>query len=402
MQQDSNSDLETKMIKVGDHNICVQIAGRSLISAGIPPVIFENGLGQSIESWGSLLERVAEFAPVIAYDRPGIGESEPSQFEPSPTNVTTLLHNAIESIGVEPPFILVGFSLGGLYVRMFVSTYPEEIAGVVYIDPVDFTEKKQDSLQVFVDMGLDIKALNEYEGVLEKFIRNSQDDQSIAEWEQIRLLQDDSFSIFNLITPPSAISQVVLASTKEASPLGEYTFDFQRWAKLSKQRRISRLMEWATSHEEGHFVATPSSPHKIHSDDPDLVVWAIRRVLFPDLSKRLMELLQEVGGDAFISEYHELKTTYPQDAFGEDLLNYIGYRFLFDKKPQKAIIAFKLNVAEFPDASNPYDSLAEGYMIFGNNELAILNYQRSLDLDPKNRNAENKLKELHTLQRNAT
>lgn len=393
-QNNSSSDPETKMLTVGDHNIRVLIAGKQFLSAGVPTVVFENGLGGSIEGWGSLLARVAEFAPVIAYDRPGIGESKPSEFEPSPANVAALLHNILELIGVDPPFILVGFSLGGPYARMFASTYPEETAGVVYIDPMDFTKTKQDSLQVFADIGLGPEALKEYENVLNTFMRDSRDEQSVAEWGQARILVEDSYSDFNLRAPPLPTPQVILASSKEELPLGKYTFDFARWAKLSRQRRTARLMEWVTSLEEGHFVATPSSPHKIHGDDPDLVVWAIRRVMFPDLSKGLKELLQVADEEAFTAEYHHLKTTYPVDAFGEGLLNNIGYRFLFDEKPEKAIIAFKLNVAEFPDASNPYDSLAEGYMVLGNNELAILNYKRSLELDPKNRNAENKLKEL--------
>jgi pimeloyl-ACP methyl ester carboxylesterase len=393
-QNNSSSDPETKMLSVGDHYIRVLIAGKQFLSVGMPTVVFENGLGESIEGWGSLLARVAEFAPVIAYDRPGIGESKPSEFEPSPANVAALLHNILELLGFDPPFILVGFSLGGPYVRMFAATYPEDITGIVYIDSADFTQTKHDSLQVFADIGSGPEALNEYEQVVDTFVRESQDEQSIAEWEQVKILREDSYSEFNIHAPPLPIPQVILTSSKEVPPLGKYTFDFTRWAKLATTRRTARFMAWAMSLEEGHFVATPSSPHMIHGDDPDLVVWAIRRVMFPDPSKRLKELLQAEDEEAFLAGYHHLKTTYPIDAFREGLLNNIGYGFLFDEKPEKALIAFKLNVVEFPDAANPYDSLAETYMVLGNNELAIFNYNRSLELDPKNRNAENKLKEL--------
>ena len=68
-------------------------------------------------------------------------------------------------------------------------------------------------------------------------------------------------------------------------------------------------------------------------------------------------------------------------------MNSFGYQLLGIKKVKEAIKIFKLNIEEYPDAFNPYDSLGEGYMIDGQRELAIKNYAKSLELNPKNTNA---------------
>ncbi len=68
-------------------------------------------------------------------------------------------------------------------------------------------------------------------------------------------------------------------------------------------------------------------------------------------------------------------------------INNVGYRLLNEKKFKDAIDIFKKNVKLYPKSSNVYDSLGEAYMINGDKELAVENYKKSLELDPKNENA---------------
>lgn len=77
---------------------------------------------------------MAEFAPVVAYDRAGVGESEPDGVQPTPRHVAQNLHALLSALGAPPPYVLVAHSLGGIFVRMYVELYPEEVAGLVYID----------------------------------------------------------------------------------------------------------------------------------------------------------------------------------------------------------------------------------------------------------------------------
>jgi len=94
------------------------------------------------------------------------------------------------------------------------------------------------------------------------------------------------------------------------------------------------------------------------------------------------------GIEEAIQRYHDLKANDPDIYdFRENQLNRLGYQLLGMKKVHEAIEIFKLNVETFPEASNPYDSLGEAYMINGDKKLAIRNYAKSLALNPDNTNA---------------
>ncbi len=78
----------------------------------------------------------------------------------------------------------------------------------------------------------------------------------------------------------------------------------------------------------------------------------------------------------------------------EDELTMYGYSYLWDNKVMEAIEIFKLIVEQFPNSANPYDSLGEGYMANGEDEKAIANYRRSLELNPDNFNAEDQIERI--------
>jgi uncharacterized membrane protein len=92
--------------------------------------------------------------------------------------------------------------------------------------------------------------------------------------------------------------------------------------------------------------------------------------------------------DQAVKQYHDLKASAPTTYnFDEDELNGLGYQLLHSNKIKDAIRIFKLNIEAYPNSANNYDSLGEGYMNDGNKPLAIANYEKSLQLNPKNHNA---------------
>jgi uncharacterized membrane protein len=106
------------------------------------------------------------------------------------------------------------------------------------------------------------------------------------------------------------------------------------------------------------------------------------------IAETVSATLASGGIDQAVKQYHDLKvsgsTTYN---FDEDELNTLGYQFMKAKQYKEAIRIFQLNIEAFPKSSNVYDSLGEAYMDDGEKELAIANYQKSLQLNPRNRNA---------------
>jgi hypothetical protein len=109
----------------------------------------------------------------------------------------------------------------------------------------------------------------------------------------------------------------------------------------------------------------------------------------------LMTITLDKGVEKAIETYEALKYDYEDEYdFKESQLNILGYGLLQAGKNKEAIEIFKLNVDQFPDAFNVYDSLGEAYMINGDKKLAVKNYEKSLKLNPDNDNAKNMLEKL--------
>lgn len=111
-----------------------------------------------------------------------------------------------------------------------------------------------------------------------------------------------------------------------------------------------------------------------------------------DPGEQLLLLSKLKGTSAALERYDELKQK--PGAVDEHVLNSLGYRLLYGGKEAEAVTVFAKNVQEYPLSGNVYDSLGEAYMKTGQKDLAIQNYERSLQLDPKNQNAVEQLKKL--------
>ena len=106
----------------------------------------------------------------------------------------------------------------------------------------------------------------------------------------------------------------------------------------------------------------------------------------------MTEILGEDGIEAAVARYKQLQEEQPDGwRFAENELNMLGYQLVARDRIDEAIVIFELNVEAFPEGFNTYDSLAESYMLAGRTEEAIANYERSLELNPDNTNAETML-----------
>ncbi len=118
-------------VDVGGFQLFLNCTGR-----GSPAVILESGATDSSRQWTKVQPEVAHTTRVCSYDRAGFGWSDPSTMPRSARQMATELHTGLMKAGVDPPYILVGHSFGGLITQIFASLYPEEVAGVVLDDSV--------------------------------------------------------------------------------------------------------------------------------------------------------------------------------------------------------------------------------------------------------------------------
>jgi tetratricopeptide (TPR) repeat protein len=118
------------------------------------------------------------------------------------------------------------------------------------------------------------------------------------------------------------------------------------------------------------------------------------------ISETLSATIASSGVDEAVKQYHDFRTAESSAYdFDEGELNALGYQLIRAKKFKESIRILQLNVEAYPQSSNTYDSLGEAYLDDGNPAQAIANYQKSLQLNPKNRNAILVLQKLNTPNR---
>lgn len=97
-------------------------------------VVFEGGSRNTLDKWGTVPAQIARDATVFAYHRPGYGNSEAVATARDGRTIVEELRTVLRHQGLPPPYVLVGHSLGGLYVQLFARLYPEEVKGLVLVD----------------------------------------------------------------------------------------------------------------------------------------------------------------------------------------------------------------------------------------------------------------------------
>ncbi len=112
------------------------------------------------------------------------------------------------------------------------------------------------------------------------------------------------------------------------------------------------------------------------------------------LVKALYRLISEKGITEAVIEFNKLKDNKTEYKLSENEMNNFGYLLLSTEKVNDAIEVFKLNVEAFPESFNVYDSLGEAYMAAGDKENAILNYKKSIELNPNNEGGKKMLEKL--------
>jgi pimeloyl-ACP methyl ester carboxylesterase len=106
------------------------------MGSGNPAVVLEAGIAASSLNWSILQPQLAEFAATYSYDRPGFGWSAPSARECTLQEMSDDLHAVVTALKVTTPYVLMGHSFGALILSVYAQRFPEELAGIILVDPL--------------------------------------------------------------------------------------------------------------------------------------------------------------------------------------------------------------------------------------------------------------------------
>lgn len=220
---------------------------------GSPAVVFEAGAGDDMRVWSKVYPDVATSTTAFAYSRRGQDVGTPGIWNRNGDAIVEQLRSLLAARGVKPPYILVGHSLGGLYLQLFAKRHPDEVAGIVLVDTTtadqwERTKKEHFGAYLSVQTVSTLTALG-------------------ADGAELRGVPETSRQWMEAGALPRCPT-ILLTATKPGALGGQSFVEFR------KQLQTHLAQSWPGA--EQRFVETS---HYIQREKPEAVIEAIRDVL---------------------------------------------------------------------------------------------------------------------------
>ena len=246
--------IRVMRIDIGGYRLYVRCMGHE--GHGSPTVIFEAGLGSDVHVWDQVQPAVAQSTQACAYDRANAGQSDqrPATLKVSAQQLARDLHALLVNANLPGPYVLVGHSLGGLFVQMYACQYPQEVAGIVLVDSTHPEQAMRLAAALGPEYSRQARQGFPVEGITYDDVLAMQ-----AQVEAVRSRFPD-------------VPLVVLVRSRYTSSQFWTAAQFQQvWMGLQTDlsKRSSR----------GKLVVAQNSSHDIPNDRPDLVISSIHEVI---------------------------------------------------------------------------------------------------------------------------
>jgi pimeloyl-ACP methyl ester carboxylesterase len=254
--------VRTTMVEAGRHRIEANIVGD-----GSPVVVIEPSFGGSAAGWRAIAETLAAQTTVVTDDRAPYGASSRATDHRTPADIAADLHVVLETLGIAGPIVLVGFSVGGMYVRTYAALHPDQVAGMVLVESSH--EGQTPLLNEVFTWKVKLEELLFQPKVLfsRRSWRGGADRRSmLREWRAFRRLT----SADRPLAPGALGDKPLLVLTRaDGGPYGGR--QWRLWHDFhGEQARLSA---------NSRHVLSSHADHALNESDPDLVITAIREVV---------------------------------------------------------------------------------------------------------------------------
>ena len=247
-----------RIVSFQDYEIHLKVTGE-----GQPAVVIEAGLGSGFDVYEMLQDAVSPLTKVLLYDRPGLGDSSRSPNPRILPNYVDELKLLLQKENIEPPYILVGHSVGGLIMRYYAHLYPEEVAGLVLVDCIP-----EGWLEYFYSTHT-AEEIEKLDNVINPEKNNSAG-VTKEEWAQFV----HNFELIENIEIPVHIPVRMITATQYGDAqkaLGYHPEDMQVWAKLQA--------EVINDCKDSKQIVTDKSGHSVQLSEPELIIDSIIELL---------------------------------------------------------------------------------------------------------------------------
>ena len=290
-----------KLVRVNGHRLHLSLSGN-----GGPTVVMDSGLGHTSLVWSLVQAEVARFTSVCVYDRAGYGWSEVGPLPRTTRQIVTELHALLANAAIPGPYVLVGHSFGGLNMTFYASQYPDEVVGLVLLDALskDIQTENPSALQQFSSWNrLKYRLLSTMTrlGLFRLFLRVRGIEAAFGFAQQLprefrplltaSVLRKtfesaaseaaalaDSVAIVRAAPPLKDVPLVVLSHGVPdmfTGIMGEQDVEAAERIWQRMQANVALLSP------QGTLIVAEKSGHKIHLDQPEAVIAAIRQVVEP-------------------------------------------------------------------------------------------------------------------------
>jgi pimeloyl-ACP methyl ester carboxylesterase len=248
-----------------------------------PIIVFENGIGGG--GFNQIYQYLPTNAACIEYDRNGLGQSEIDTAIKNDNQVVERLHKLLTTVNIKAPYLLVGHSIGGPYIRLFASKYPSEVSGLVFIDPTDYMlTKKEDEYAKKVS-----KSLTGYRDIWTINLKTMANDTSMPIGVRNEVKREfyastpTFFKEYQQLEPLKDIPVTVIISY--AKPVEPYEIEMNKklklginitpWWKEFDNFRIQHYIDLIRNNHKSKIILLPNYSHGVHYQDPELVGKAV-------------------------------------------------------------------------------------------------------------------------------